>query len=318
MTTSASWRRTSSGSMAPASQTRALATAQARAWRMHRLGVEAGEPGVDQAGEQAVARADRVDGLDRRGDGPVASASADRTRTGPGPSVTTPHAHAVPRPVVEQAEDVGVGRRVGPAEVGGGLAAVELDDVGPEAPDRLEGRAVGVEEDRHPPRPARAIRSLYRPWVAGRGARPREGQGLDAPLGRAPPRPGRSRASASAGVIAGSGSKKAVWSGVPSVRTVRMTRVGASVGVDQRVEPVVVAGAGPRNGRPTGPPRNVTGRAVRPSRVRARATLFPLPPTTSRTARPAHRVAGLPGGDRQGLVQARDSASRRGSWMKPS
>ena len=56
---------------------------------------------------------------------------------------------------------------------------------------------------------------------------------------------------------------------------------------------------------PTVPPRNVTGRGLRPSRARARATLLPLPPTTSRTAVPRTRVARLPGGDRQRLVETR-------------
>ena len=47
---------------------------------------------------------------------------------------------------------------------------------------------------------------------------------------------------------------------------------------------------------PTGPPRNVTGRAPRPSRDKARATLFPLPPTTSRTAIPRTMAPGRQAG----------------------
>src|SRR5206468_466918 len=43
-------------------------------------------------------------------------------------------------------------------------------------------------------------------------------------------------------------------------------------------------------------PRNVTGRAVWPSAARARATLFPFPPTTSRTARPRTESPGRQGG----------------------
>ena len=40
--------------------------------------------------------------------------------------------------------------------------------------------------------------------------------------------------------MAGSGSKNAVWSAVDSVRTVRITRVGAAVGIDDRIKAVVV------------------------------------------------------------------------------
>ena len=67
-----------------------------------------------------------------------------------------------------------------------------------------------------------------------------------------------------------------------------MTRVGASVSTVIGSSPSSRCKSSPQCW-PTDPPRNVTGRADRPSRLRARATLFPLPPTTSRIATPRTR-----------------------------
>ena len=147
--------------MAPASQTRALATAQARAWRNIASGSrpesqastrparrQSPEPiGLTASivgGHGAVVPAVEL-GEDRAGavgdDAAADTRAATSRRAGP--------------------TDLGVGQRVGRrAEVGGGLAAVELDRVGPEAPDRVERRAVGVEEDRDRAARASAIRSL--------------------------------------------------------------------------------------------------------------------------------------------------------------
>ena len=53
----------------------------------------------------------------------------------------------MPCPFVEQVGRVGVGEgRL--AEMGGGLAAIELDGRRPEAPDGVEGRPVGIQEHR--------------------------------------------------------------------------------------------------------------------------------------------------------------------------
>ena len=89
-------------------------------------------------------------------------------------------------------------------------------------------------------------------------------------------------------MIAGSGSKKAVCSLVPAVRTVRITRVDASLAMSRGSRPSSLRSKDSQ-WEPIVPPKNVTGRGFLPSRDNARATLFPLPPTTSRTADPDQR-----------------------------
>ena len=131
----------------------------------------------------------------------------------------------------------------------------------------------------------------------GRRARSGERQGLDAPLGQARLDRCRRRASASSGVMAGSGSKKAVWSSVPSVRTVRITRVGASVGGSRAGRGRRRPGAAPRSGAPTAPPRNVDGPDVGPAEARQGAgDVVPLAADHLAHGRPADRVAGRQGG----------------------
>ena len=63
-----SCRRTSSGSRLPASQDQGVGHGvHSQGVAEANLGVQAREPGVGEAGEEAVARADRVDGVDRGG-----------------------------------------------------------------------------------------------------------------------------------------------------------------------------------------------------------------------------------------------------------
>ena len=75
-----------------------------------RLGLEPAQPAVDEAGEQAVARSDRVDRGDSRRDRPVIlPAVDDRHRVGP----VRDHAanDSAPAPFVEQRGHIAVGSR---------------------------------------------------------------------------------------------------------------------------------------------------------------------------------------------------------------
>ena len=142
----------------------------------------------------------------------------------------------VPVPFVKQAGRVVIGEAAGLRRCRGRLAAIELNRRRPEAPDGVERRAVGVEEDRNSPRAGQRDQVAVEP--VGRRGRTRAGERQRRDVAaRAPPRRAGASASASSGVMAGSGSKNAVCSALDSVRTVKITRVGASVGTTSGSRP---------------------------------------------------------------------------------
>ena len=176
-TTSPSHRRTSPASIPPASQTSAFATAQAIPRRRIASGSSfASQPSTSPARRQSPEPIGLTGSIAGGVAPPVVAAA--QGEDGPGAIGDDGEGDAPAYPAAEQGEQVGLGGR-GPAEVGGGLAAVELDDVRPEPPDPRERRAVGVQEDRHAPGAGQGDQVGVKLVGRRRGAGAREGQGLD-------------------------------------------------------------------------------------------------------------------------------------------
>ena len=217
------------------------------------------------------------------------------TSAASGPSVTTSEPDAVAAPGAEQVEDLVVVGIV-LAEVTGDLRAVELDDVRPEAPDHSPGAG-----RRCRGRPAIGASG---PSRSGRGTgrrSPRDGLEPERVIAStSPPETARStrrsRSSASVGRDLGVGVEEGGLLG-GRVGPDGQDRPGRRLRSGQRADRTPRRrAAGSRSGRRSGPPRKVAGRADRPRRFRARATLFPLPPTTSETAWPRIDWPGVHGG----------------------
>ena len=176
----------------------------------------------------------------------------------------------------------------------GGLAAIELDGRRPEPPDGVERRAVGVEEDRDPPGARQRDQVAVEPMRRRGRARAGERQGGDVAAQRL-----LDAAVHLLGLVRRDG----------GVRVEERGLLGGRLGADrqddprrrggrddQRVDAVVrseqgFAGGADRAAEERDRPRT-PGRAA----AAARATLFPLPPTTSRTAVPRTRSPGRQGG----------------------
>ena len=123
----------------------------------------------------------------------------------------------------------------------GGFPPVELKSRRPEPPDAVEGRPVGVKKHRDAACLGQGDQVAVKAVRRRRRARAGERQGLDRPRAEGPLDRVIRAASASPGVIAGSGSKKAVCSAVSSVRTVRISRVGAAVRTTSGSRPSLLA-----------------------------------------------------------------------------